>query len=161
MILRHAALAGLAVLALAGCSEREAQERQALTAKTDMVGTSEARLLSCAGTPTRTRTVGSTKFLTYESADMRADQSALVGGFGAGGGIGGGAGMGIGVGIPLGGSATAPNYCEATFTVVDGRVAEVKYNTSGGYKRTAQCYDIVASCTSDGTFDPGPAPAPK
>lgn len=157
---RHAVLAGLAILVLTGCSEREARQQQALTAQTDLIGTSEARLLSCAGTPARSRTAGSTQYLTYQSAGMRADENAAIGSFG-GGGPGGTLGVspvGVGVGIPVGTSALDPTYCEATFTLVDGRVAEVDYSTSGGYQRTAQCYDIVASCLGGPTFDPGQAP---
>ncbi|MFE0752813.1 hypothetical protein ACFW16_02580 [Inquilinus sp. NPDC058860] len=161
MTLRHAALAGIAFLVLNGCSDREARQQQALTAQSDLVGLSEARLLSCAGTPSRSRSTGNTHYLTYQSAGMAADEAASVGGFGGGSA---GTAMGVnpvnrGVGMPIGTSALDPNYCEATFTLVDGRVAEVRYRTSGGYFRTAQCSDIVAPCMGGPTFDPGqPAP---
>jgi len=156
MTLRHAVLAGIAFLVLNGCSEREARQQQALTAQSDLVGLSEARLLSCAGTPSRTRADGNTHYLTYQSAGMSADEAAGVGGFGGTGGTD----MGIspvnaGIGQKIGTSALDPNYCEATFTLVDGRVAEVRYRTSGGYLRTAQCSDIVAPCMGGPTFDPG------
>jgi hypothetical protein len=157
MILRHAVLAGLAFLVLNGCSEREARQQQALTAQSDLVGTSEAQLLSCAGTPNRTRSVGNTHYLTYQSAGMSADEIAGVGGFGT---SNAGSGIGInpinaGVGQQIGTGTLDPNYCEATFTVVDGRVAEVRYRTTGGYYRTAQCSDIVAPCMGGPQFDPG------
>ncbi|MGL4967293.1 MAG: hypothetical protein ACRC67_39095 [Inquilinus sp.] len=157
MTLRHAALAGIAFLVLNGCSEREARQQQALTAQNDLVGLSEARLLSCAGTPARSRSTGNTQYLTYQSAGMAADEAASIGAFG---GSSAGSGMGIepvnaGVGQKIGTSALDPNYCEATFTLVDGRVAEVRYRTSGGYLRTAQCSDIVAPCMGGPTFDPG------
>ena len=158
MIRRYAVLAGLAVLVLAGgCAERAARQQQALAAQSELVGTSQARLLSCAGTPSRTRSVGNTQYFTYQSAGMAADQAADIGSYGAGGP---GSSIGIspvnsGVGIPVGTSALDPNYCEATFTVVDGRVAEVAYRTTGGYQRTAQCSDIVAPCLGGPTFDPG------
>ena len=160
MTLRHAALAGIAFLVLNGCSEREARQQQALVAQNELVGLSQARLLSCAGTPARSRSNGNTQYLTYQSAGMAADEAASIGAFGGSAGTA----MGInpvnaGVGQPIGTSALDPNYCEATFTVVDGRVAEVRYRTSGGYFRTAQCSDIVAPCMGGPTFDPGqPAP---
>ncbi|WP_026873162.1 hypothetical protein [Inquilinus limosus] len=157
MTLRHAVLAGLAFLVLNGCSEREARQQQALAAQSDLVGTSEAQLLACAGTPARSRSAGNTRYLTYQSAGMSADEAAGVGGFG---GSTAGTAMGVnpvnrGVGMPIGTSALDPNYCEATFTLVDGRVAEVRYRTSGGYFRTASCSDIVAPCMGGPTFDPG------
>ncbi|MBW8725911.1 MAG: hypothetical protein JF625_12255 [Inquilinus limosus] len=156
MTLRHAVLAGIAFLVLNGCSEREARQQQALTAQNDLVGLSEARLLSCAGTPSRSRSDGNTHYLTYQSAGMSADQAAGVGGFGGTGGTD----MGIspvnsGIGQRIGTSALDPNYCEATFTLVDGRVADIRYRTSGGYLRTAQCSDIVSPCLGGPTFDPG------
>jgi hypothetical protein len=128
----------------------------ALTAQNDLVGLSEARLLSCAGAPSRSRSTGNTHYLTYQSAGMAADEAASIGAFGGSAG----SGMGIepvnsGVGQKIGTSALDPNYCEATFTLVDGRVAEVRYRTSGGYLRTAQCSDIVAPCMGGPTFDPG------
>jgi hypothetical protein len=157
MFLRHAVLAGAAILALTGCAERAARQQQALTAQTDLVGTSQATLLACAGTPSRTRSVGNTQYLTYQSAGMTADEAAGYGSYGTGGP---GSSIGVspvnaGVGVPIGTSALDPNYCEATFTVVDGHVAEIRYRTSGGYQRTAQCSDIVAPCMGGPTFDPG------
>lgn len=156
MTLRHAVLAGIAFLVLNGCSEREARQQQALTARNELVGLSETRLLSCAGTPSRSRSEGNTHYLTYQSAGMSADEAAGVGGFGGTGGTD----MGInpvnaGVGQKIGTSALDPNYCEATFAVVDGRVADIRYRTSGGYFRTAQCSDIVSPCLGGPTFDPG------
>jgi hypothetical protein len=137
-----------AAAALAACSNERSQ--QASAARGLLVGTPQSEILACAGVPDRSRVVGNVEYMTYESAEMISDQSAGVGVFGGGGfGIGGGGGVGVGVGIggiPLGDVDIAENYCEATFTVIDGRVAELNYSVSGGQRRMNQCYDIVASC---------------
>jgi hypothetical protein len=130
---------------LAGClgssGPTEAEARQQLT------GIGQAQLLACAGVPDRSRVENGVEYMSYESAVMASDQAA---GFGLSSGFGVGTGVGVGFGLetPIGDQAVRSNYCEANFTIVGGRVAEVNFNTAGGYGRFDQCRSLVAACLS-------------
>lgn len=134
-------LAAMALLAgcLGGSGPTEAETRQQLT------GISQAQLLGCAGVPDRSRVDGGVEYMSYESSVMVSDQAA---GFGLSSGFGVGTGVGVGFGLetPIGDQAVRSNYCEANFTIVGGQVAEVNFNTAGGYGRFDQCRSLVAAC---------------
>ncbi|QJE71709.1 hypothetical protein HHL28_16375 [Aerophototrophica crusticola] len=135
-------LAGLVlcVAALSACSSaREAE--QARYAQQALVGMPAETLLSCAGVPERREAAGGDEFLTYTSARAGGSGSSI--GLGVGGG-GGNLGLGLGLGIPLGGGGSSS--CAATFTVRQGRVAQLAYRQDSG--DTAACYAIVENCLS-------------
>lgn len=131
--------------ALVSCASREAE--QAMVARGALVGMPKQTLLSCAGVPPRSRTEGNVEYYTYGTGQIRGYGPS----FGVGVGVFGGSSSGVGGGIGLDTQAAqdvASDYCEATFTIVDGRVSQVTYNTVTGFgnSRYAQCYYIVANC---------------
>jgi hypothetical protein len=134
-------LAAAALLAgcLGGSGPTEAETRQQL------MGLSQGALLGCAGVPDRSRVEGGVEYMSYESSVMVADQAA---GFGLSSGFGVGTGVGVGFGMetPIGDQAVRSNYCEANFTIVGGQVADVNFNTAGGYGRFDQCRSLVSAC---------------
>lgn len=135
-----AALAGL----LGGCMGIGDTSSQAAT-RQKLIGMSQSQLLACAGVPDRSRVEGTVEYMTYENAMMTADRRAgfdLTTGFG----IGTGVGVETGFSTPIGEEAVRSDYCEATFTVASGRVADVTFNTAGGFNRFDQCRTLVQSC---------------
>lgn len=136
-------LAAAAVLALASCANPRAE--QAVFARTALVGLPEAALLSCAGVPDRSRAAGGRDYLTYEAGSFDARTGPRVGVFG--GTTGSGIGLGAGFGVPLA-TEIRSDYCEATFILENGHVAQLNYNTPTGPRGSSlgQCYDIVQNC---------------
>jgi hypothetical protein len=118
-------LAGL--VALSGCAIHRA--RVAHKAETRLIGLSEEELLKCAGAPSQEKHSGSLSFLTYH---------------------GGGDGVAVGaLGSSQIGLATYKHrYCDATFTLRNGHVADLQYRgrTGGLLTRGEQCAFIVEGC---------------
>lgn len=131
-------IAFLVAAGLSACAS-PASER-ALLAQQTLIGMPKSQLLSCAGVPDRSRREGTTEYFTYEN-ERFYDTGPTVGVFGGSGHVG------AGVDVPLA-TRIQSDYCEATFTLVDGRVARLVYNTSrgGGLSRYAECARIVESC---------------
>lgn len=88
-------------------------------AKSELVGLSKTDLLSCAGVPVRSETVGDMEFLTYVS---ESDKLTLF--------------------------RRGKRYCEVTFTLKNGIVENVSYagNTGGRFTKGEQCAYILESC---------------
>ena len=140
----HRAAGLLLAGALAACTS--AASERALLARQELVGMPKAQLLSCAGVPDRSREDAGVEYFTYENEQV----------YGYGGGptvgvFGGSGHFGTGVSVPLS-TRLQSDYCEATFTLVDGRVAELVYNSSRG-GRFAECARIVETCLAT-TLDP-------
>ena len=108
-------------------------------------GMPKAQLLSCAGVPDRSRQEASAEYFTYENERIYGYGGSSVGVFGGSGHFG------TGVSVPLS-TRLQSDYCEATFTLVDGRVAELVYNSSRG-GRFAECARIIETCL---TYATGP-----
>ena len=132
---RTAALAG--ALLIAACASVDSEN--ALRARTELIGMPTAQLLSCAGVPDRSRTVDNVEYFTYENERFESAGGASVGVFGGSGHVGGG------VRLPLGAQISS-DYCEATFTLRNGVVTELVYNTARGGGRYAVCGRIVEGC---------------
>ena len=127
--------------ALAACTS--AASERALLARQELVGMPKAQLLSCAGVPDRSRQEANVDYFTYENERIFGYGGSTVGVFGGSGHIG------TGVNVPLS-TRLQSEYCEATFTLVDGRVAELVYNSSRG-GRYAECARIVETCLTYAT----------
>jgi len=114
---------------LSGCALHRA--RVAHRAEDKLVGLSEEELLRCAGAPAQERRAGELSFLTYH---------------------GGGDGVAIGAVAQsqLGVAAFKRRYCDATFTLQNGRVADLQYRgrTGGLLTRDEQCAFIVEDCVA-------------
>lgn len=130
--------ASLLPFALSACTSPRAEEARA--AQQVLVGMPVETLLSCAGVPNRREQAGAAEFFTYQNVTGggRSGSSVGVGIGGGGGNIGGG----LSLGIPLGGGG--PSGCVATFTVREGRVAQLVYREDAD--DTAACYAIVENC---------------
>lgn len=128
---------GLALAALLGACANAASER-ALLAQQALIGMPKAQLLSCAGVPDRSREEASGEYFTYENERIYGTTGTTVGVFGGSGHVGGG------LSVPLS-TRLQSEYCEATFTLVGGRVVALVYNSSRG-GRYAECARIVESC---------------
>ena len=102
-----------------------------------------AQLLSCAGVPDRSRRDANVEYFTYENEEVYGYGGSTVGVFGGSGHFG------TGVSVPLS-TRLQSDYCEATFTLVDGRVAELVYNSSRGGRFT-ECARIVETCLTYAT----------
>ena len=130
-------LAGLFfAVALAGCASAESE--RAMLAREALIGMPKAQLLSCAGVPNRTRQDANVEFFTYENEPFDRFGGTTVGVYGGTGHAG------AGLNVPLT-SRLQSDFCEATFTLVDGRVAQLVYSSSRG-GRFAECARIVESC---------------
>ncbi|HSK39540.1 MAG TPA: hypothetical protein VK943_07210 [Arenibaculum sp.] len=135
-----AALAGLAA-----CANPRADD--VLRAQDVLVGMPAQTLLSCAGVPDRRASVDNLEYFTYATA-------AETGGYGPstsvglGLGSGGSTRFGLGLGFPLGGGGygIAEEACEATFTLRDGTVEQVRYTGASSGSELARCYPIVENC---------------
>lgn len=131
----RALTAGL-VMALSACTS--ASSERALLAQQALVGMPKAQLLSCAGVPDRSRTEPGAEYFTYENEQFYGGSGATIGVFGSTGHVG------SGISVPLS-TQLRSDYCEATFTLIDGHVAELVYNSSRG-GRYAECARIIETC---------------
>lgn len=138
------ALAMGLIVALAGCSNTS--NERALQAQQALIGMPKAQLLSCAGVPDRSRVEAGAEYFTYENERVYGGSGATVGVFGGSGHVG------TGFSVPLA-TQLQSEYCEATFTLVDGRVVELVYNTSRG-GRYAECARIVETCLMSANVPP-------
>ena len=151
----HLALCSTAALCLlAACTATERAEEAEL-AQQALVGLPKSTLLTCAGTPDRTRGGGDFEVLTYESRRTGTPlddnvqvftnntRSSVV--------SGGITGSRLTTGSPVR-QEIQSDYCEASFTVVDGTVTDVTYRSPSGFRiagfgtQYSGCADIVASC---------------
>ncbi len=136
---------GLAItMTLCACSS--ASHERALAAQQALIGMPKAQLLSCAGVPDRSRDESLAEFFTYENERIYGGSGATVGVFGSSGHVG------TGLSVPLA-TQLQSEYCEATFTLIDGRVAELVYNTSRG-GRYSECARIIETCLNSVTGPP-------
>jgi hypothetical protein len=132
--LRSPLLPILLAAALGGCSVEDA--KTAASARTELIGVSAADLSFCAGPPGATERLDDhTQLLAYtrKSSDAHTVSVNIPV-------IGGGVNVGQG------------GDCEATFKVVDGRVAALRYSgdTDAGPGGTdAACAPIVQHCLQD------------
>jgi hypothetical protein len=115
------------IASLSGCAIHRAHV--AHEAETKLIGISEEALLRCAGAPAQEKHSGSLSFLTYH---------------------GGGDGVALGAlgSSQLGVAAYKHRYCDATFTLRNGHVADLQYRgrTGGLLTRGEQCAFIVEGC---------------
>ncbi len=130
----------LAALLLSGCSL--ADSRTAQYARTNFVGLSEVDLQSCLGAPDNHSSFGAVDVLTYKGTSTNNS--------------------GVNITLPIiggGFSVSGGGYCNATFKVVDGRVAAVRYNgeTDATGAPDAYCAPIVRRCL----YDPAPLTSPR
>ncbi|HEV7368401.1 hypothetical protein [Arenibaculum sp.] len=138
-----AALSGLALLA--ACANPRTDE--VMQAQDALVGMPVETLLSCAGVPERRASAAGTDFFTYvgaQGAGTAGPTTSLGVGLGTGGG-----GFGFGLGLPLGtaGGGIQRDACEATFTVRNGVVQQVRYSGDA----VGECYPVVANCLAVAT----------
>lgn len=124
-------IANLVLLALTSCSVRASHD--ALQSQTALVGVSRDDLDFCAGLPTKTEKLDDhTELRSFEyKADSASTVSVSL--------------PVIGGGVNLGTSGD----CKATFKIIDGRVAALRYagdTDSGMGGRDAVCAPIVAHC---------------
>ena len=116
----------LVPLFLAACAVQDS--RIAHEAQNRLIGMSEVDLESCLGVPDQHATFGSTDVLTYYATSTSSDTFSIpvIGGLGFSNGA----------------------YCHATFTVQNGRVAQLLY--SGEKNATgapdAYCAPIMRTC---------------
>lgn len=129
-------LAALAAgLMPAACANPRAE--QALAAPRTLVGMPEATLLACAGVPERRAGTGGEERLTYALSRTRVDRDVdwerdpWIGALGAR------------VYRPEVSTWSRTYRCEATITLRDGRVAEVRYNEG---RDVELCYEILGAC---------------
>lgn len=116
------------VIALSGCALHRA--RVARTAERQLIGLPEEELLQCAGAPAQEKRTGSLSFLTYH---------------------GGGDAVAFAQGQSQSGTATIQHrYCDATFTLRNGRVTDLQYRgrTGGLLTRDEQCAFVVEDCVA-------------
>jgi len=158
--------AAAAALLLAGCATANRGE-MALAARGALIGLPVSDLLSCAGVPERSRTVDNVDYFTYGSGQLVEYPGTTVGlGFGT---YGTHPYYGLGWGVPLT-TEVRSDYCETTFTIVDGVVTNVNYVSASGVgtRRFSQCYYTIQNClrpvaggpAGAAPDAPGPAPAP-
>lgn len=134
----RAAMVALFAIGLAGCANPRSE--QAVIARTALIGMPEEVLLSCAGVPDRSRSEGYRDYFTYMSERLYSTPRASFGVFGGSGHFG------TGIGIPYGMNVHS-DMCEATFTLENGIVSDITYNTVPGIgSRYGQCYYIVQNC---------------
>ena len=132
----HRAAAFVLALALAGCASPAGERAQ--LARDALIGLSEAELRNCAGAPDRSRETDSVAYFTYETGGEPNVPSPTIGVYG------GTQTIDSSFDVPLATRLQA-DYCEATFTLVDGRVARLAYNSTRG-GRHAECARIVEGC---------------
>lgn len=137
----HRAIGLALVAATVGCAS--AASERAMLARQELIGMPTAQLLSCAGVPDRSRRDANVEYFTYENEQVYGYGGSTVGVFGGSGHFG------TGVSVPLS-TRLQSEYCEATFTLVDGRVVELVYNSSRG-GRFAECARIVETCLAYAT----------
>lgn len=139
MVVRVAGLAALAVLA--ACASGGPEIELAQRAQTALVGLPKARLLSCAGVPSRQAVADGTEYLTYSALpDYVGD--GPVGTLGLGEATGEGVGLGLGIGVPAF-SSRGTQGCDATFVLRGGVVQQVSYPVGANVE---DCGAIVANC---------------
>lgn len=141
----RAVAAGALVIGLGACANPQAD--QALIAQQALVGMPAENLLACAGVPDRQASVDNLDYFTYSSERIisRPVPSAAIGPFWH----------------PWYGWRHSPLWgwpyerteiesrsCEATFTLKNGVVQQVVYNSAseGPTARLGQCYQIVQNC---------------
>lgn len=137
---------------LAGCANPRADE--AVRAQDVLVGMPVETLLSCAGVPARRASIDNSEFFTYVGGRSVGYGPTTSLGFGFG--SGGSSAFGIGFGVPLSGTSTYES-CEATFTVRDGVVRQLRYTGVQDATDAAQCYPIIENCLA---IAPAPAGLP-
>jgi len=142
----RACLLALALPALAGCASPEAEQASAATRS--LVGMPKEALLACAGVPLRSVRTGDGELLEYErnvvnvTRHLNIDESPasrLLRERRGGGGP-----------IFYERSVTEarfPYSCRATFTLRDGVVRQLDYNSD---RDMQLCYQIVGSCLGPG-----------
>ncbi|MEE8271898.1 MAG: hypothetical protein V3R98_09240 [Alphaproteobacteria bacterium] len=123
---------------LSACASAAA-ERAAL-AQQALVGMPRSQLLSCAGVPERSREDPEGEYFTYENLRIFSTPTASVGVYGGGR-------YGYAFRAPLA-TQVESSRCEATFTLIDGRVTQLVYTSvaGGGRSRYAECAAIVDAC---------------
>lgn len=140
-------IAAGALLGLSACANPQAD--QASYAQQAFVGMPKQTLLSCAGVPTRSASVDNVDYYTYTSERLVTTPSP-----------GPHFGFGYGFGYrrpwsPWGWGVGFDDYpdtetrdCQATFTLKDGVVQRIVYNSAsdGQAARLGQCYRIVENC---------------
>ncbi|MDB4985786.1 MAG: hypothetical protein JWN04_964 [Myxococcaceae bacterium] len=126
----HGGLVLSVLIALSGCALHRA--RVAHKAERQLIGLSEEDLLQCAGAPAQEKRAGSLSFLTYHGG---GDAVAVAQPFGQ---------------SQIGIATIKHRYCDATFTLRNGRVAELHYRgrTGGLLTRDEQCAFVVDGCVA-------------
>jgi len=115
--------------ALAGCSVEDS--RTAERARSSLLGTTTADLQSCLGAPDNHSEFGDVAVLTYKGSSTNNS--------------------GVNITLPViggGFNVSGGGYCNATFKIVDGRVAAIHYNgeTDAPMAPDAYCAPIVRNC---------------
>jgi hypothetical protein len=141
---------GPALVLLAACVNPHTEE--VVQAQDTLVGMPAETLLSCAGVPERRASAAGADFYTYvaRGAATAGPTTSLGVGLGTGGSR-----FGFGFGLPLGtaGGGFQRDACEATFTIRDGVVQQVRY----AGEAVGECYPVVANCLAVATGGPVPA----
>jgi hypothetical protein len=142
----RALIAAGALLGLSACANPQAD--QAAYAQTAFVGMPKQFLLTCAGVPTRSATVDNVDYYTYTSERLVTTPSPgprFSAAFGYHRPWSPWYGWGMGFDdYP----ETETRDCQATFTLKDGVVQRIVYNSAsdGQSARLGQCYRIVENC---------------
>ncbi len=115
---------------LSGCAVQRSME--ATRAKTELVGLTRAQLFNCAGVPARQASENGVEYLVYSAVG-----SSKISGMGQTFGN-----------AALFSGRSNPRYCEATFTVMNGRVTRIMYSgkTGGLLSKDNACFPIIENC---------------
>jgi hypothetical protein len=133
MIMRAAALLCLLFL-IAGCASAKRQEAADL-ARTQMIGMSKADLIACAGVPSGQAASGRTEALAYRFVGSSSSSTFVQ--------------AVPGQNAAFADTDTTTRWCEATFTLTDGKITSVGYRgKTGGLlaNRQETCGHIVDQC---------------
>ncbi len=137
-------LLSAAGLVLAGCAADRGE--MALAAQGALIGLPRGDLLSCAGVPERSRAEGNVEYFTYGSGQL-VEYPTVTMGLGLGYYRSAHPYYGLGWGVPVAPEVRS-DYCETTFTIVDGVVTDVNYVSASGVgaSRFSQCYYTIQTC---------------
>ena len=120
------------------CACASPQSERAQLAQQALIGMPRAQLLSCAGVPNRSRTRASAEVFTYESNRLHGRGGSTADAFDGSGRVG------TGLSVPLA-TEVQSEICEATFTLEQGRVVSLVYNSNRA-GRYGECVRMIDAC---------------
>ena len=140
ILVRAAGLAALVAL-MAGCAGDGKDIEIARRAQTQLVGLPKAKLLSCAGVPSRQAVANGAEYYTYSERPAFVTDGEVAS-LGPDTVMGDGVGLGLGIGVPAFTGASTQG-CDATFVLRGGVVQQVTYPMGASLE---QCGALVSNC---------------